>query len=322
MEILNLKTKTAKIFIVFALLFVSIFNLSSQENQNSKSDYSILGIWENGGRFIEFSKDASDNMNMRIVLKPYYRFVYDDASKIRVDVRKIENSNAQFYLTMKYALTRNSVSLPICVENDSLFTSFYKRVKYTENNEDPDFSKRTTPLEGFWIEQGNQNGILLYPNEIPKSIDAYFFSGNSYMKFRYWLDDLEYNTKKAIVKGRSGKSYEFPKLLKRGKFVYSCITSNGSKLRNFETGTYTINKDNNAANGKGLSLTFNKQGAGPGSDAASDTYPDKRFIVMENLPLYILDDNQVFAIGDAYLFRSKVLDLNKEIEKHNSKRRK
>ncbi len=304
-------------------MFFSLGSVFCEEPETSTIRNKLLGVWENGGRFIEFSEDDNvQNMKMRIVLKPYYRFVYDDASKINVEYSKIKNSKSQFYLRYKYALTRNSIALPVCVENNCFFTSFYKRVKYTENNSEPDYETRVNPLEGFWIEQGTRDGILLYPNEMPESIDAYFFTGNSYIKFRYWRDDLVYSTKKAIVKGKSGKTYEFPKLLKRGRFIYSCITSNGRTLRNFETGTYKIKQDANAGKGKGLSLSFKKQGAGPGSDAVSDTYPHKQFIVMEDLPLYILDEGQVFSIGDPYLIHAPITNLDAEIKKHNSKRRK
>ncbi len=326
MILLEIRKKKIRFISILLLVYFSCVNIFAQEeNQNSEfrqDTNRLLVIWENGGRFIEFTELDESHVNMRIVLKPYYRFVYDDASKIKVDYTRIKNSESQFYLKFKYAFSRDSIALPVCVENNSFFTSFYKRVKYTENNSEPNYASRTNPMEGFWIEQGTRDGILLYPQEMPKSIDAYFFTKNSYIKFRYWLDDLVYSKKKAIVKGSSGKSYEFPKLLKRGKYVYSCVTSNGSVLRNFETGVYSINGDKNAADGKGLSLTLKKQGAGPGSDAVADVYPHQRFIEMKNLPLYILDRGQVFSIGDAYLLRSSITNLDAEIKAHNSKRRK
>ncbi len=319
-----LSIKKRKIKFIISLIFVFLFavNTFCQEQDKSEKLNRLLGVWENGGRFIEFSDDNIENLKMRIVLKPYYRFVYDDASKINVEYKRVENSKSQFYLRYKYALTRNSLVIPVCVENNSLFTSFYKKVKYTENNKEPNYSERSNSLEGFWIEQGTRKGILLYPNELPESIDAYFFHGNSYTKFRYWLDDLEYNTKKAVMKDNDGNTYEFPKLLKRGAAVYSCITSNGTKLRNFETGIYSIKTIKNSENEERLALTFDKQGAGPGKTASADTYPHQQFIVMENLPLFILDEGQVFAIGEAYLSRSKITNLDEEIKKHNSKRRK
>ena len=42
----------------------------SQEND------AVMGVWENGGRFVEFyEKDGQ--AQMRVALKPYYATVYD-----------------------------------------------------------------------------------------------------------------------------------------------------------------------------------------------------------------------------------------------------
>ncbi len=312
--------------ITFALMIFSLMNLFCQEensdlikNEPNRQEDEILGIWENGGRFIEFTKDQNEKFNMRIVLKPYYRFVYDDVSKYTTGYGKLENSDSQFYLKVNYTLARKAIVLPVCVERDLFFTSFYKKFSYTVNQKEPDYSLQKNPLEGFWIEQGNRNGVLLYAVEVPKSIDAYFFSGESYIKFRYWLDDLAYNEKKAVIRAGDGNTYEFPKLLKRGELVYSCITSNGKALRNFETGTFFIKAGKNEQGKTNFSLTLNPQGSGPGTHSVADTYPHPDFPVMENLPLYLLDNNSVFAFGAPYLLRSKVSDLDAEIKKHNKK---
>ncbi len=277
----------------------------------------IFGIWENGGRFVEFSKDAANKLNMRIVLKPYYRFVYDEVSKYNVSYKKDENSNSQGYLKIAYPRTRKAIVLPVCIENNLFFTSFYKKFAYTVNGQKPSSLEQKNLLFGFWVEQGNRDGILLYPNEVPKTIDAYFFTEDSYIKFRYWLDDLVYNEKKAFVQGKDGRTYEFPKFLKRGALVYSCITSNGRTLRNFETGTYSVNTGKNESGKENLSLSLHPQGSGPGTHSAPDTYPHPKFPVVENVPLYFLDNNAIFSIGYPYLERSKVFNLDEEIKKHN-----
>jgi len=70
-----------------------------------------------------------------------------------------------------------------------------------------------------------------------------------------------------------------------------------------------------------LFLSFKPLGAGPGTHAAPDTYPKAQFSVLENLPLYIMDDGNVFAMGSPFLIRSDIKDLDAEIEKHNANRR-
>ena len=313
-------------------------NLFGQENTEaalSEKALGIEGIWENGGRFIEFSRDREkDSLDMRVILKPYYRFVYEKMGNFSSSIEALENSNSQFYLRVNYPYVKKAVVFPVCIENNFFFTSFYKKIPYEvkkeradnlletkDENSESSFEGKKNLLNGFWIEQGSPDGILLYPNEAPASIDAYFFTGDDYIRFRYWLDDLEYNDKKVIVKGNDEISYEFPRLLKRGNLVYSCVTNTGSILRNYETGKYTISSDSNAENTQGLFLSFKPLGAGPGTHASPDTYPKAQFSVLENLPLYILDDGKVFAMGSPFLIRSDVKDLDAEIEKQNSKRR-
>ncbi|UTC75870.1 hypothetical protein E4O03_03905 [Treponema sp. OMZ 792] len=317
-------------------LFIA-FNLFGQENVDSplsQKGLSIQGLWENGGRFIEFSKKDEASLDMRIVLKPYYRFVYEKMGNFSTSMETVEDSKSRFYLRIRYPYVKKAVVMPVCIQDDFFFTSFYKKIPYEVKKESADnlfetkdenyeksLEDKKSPLDGFWVEQGSPDGILLYPNEAPESIDAYFFTGDDYIRFRYWLDDLEYNDKKVVVKGNDGTGLEFPRLLKRGSLVYSCVTNTGSVLRNYETGKYIISSDTNAENTKGLFLSFKSLGAGPGTHAAPDTYPKAQFSVLENLPLYILDEGRVFAMGSPFLIRSQVKDLDAEIEKHNSKRR-
>ncbi|MGI5065907.1 hypothetical protein [Treponema putidum] len=319
-------------------LFGPALSLFGQENTGTafpENALDIEGIWENGGRFIEFSRDIEkDSLNMRVVLKPYYRFVYEKMGNFSSSIEAVEDSKTQFYLRISYPYVKKAVVFPVCIEKNYFFTSFYKKIPYEIKKESSDnllepkdensanfLAGKRNLLDGFWIEQGSPDGILLYPNEAPASIDAYFFSGDDYIRFRYWLDDLEYNDKKVIVQMNDGISCEFPRLLKRGSLVYSCVTNTGSILRNYEKGKYTTFSNASAENTQGLSLSFMPSGAGPGTHASPDTYPKAQFSVLENLPLYIMDDGNVFAMGSPFLIRSDIKDLDAEIEKQNAKRR-
>lgn len=323
------------------LLFISIFFLAektaaAQNTDGNKRNASIEGIWENKERFIEFSGLGNTEkpegymekkrtfLTMRTVLKPYYTFVYTEEGNCDVWFENSDelHQNTLLYLHITYPLVKKTAILPVCIENNNLFTSFYERISFTASDEHSNAVAGTyaSPLYGFWIEQGNRSGILLYPEEPPASLDAYFFTDKDYIRFRYWLDDLAYTAKPAYVKSSDGISYEFPKLLKRGDSVYSCITSNGSILRNFETGTYTITQADKAEKGTFI-ITLNKQGSGIGSHAAADTYPHEKFAVMKNLPVYILNGNRIFAFGEPYLTRSHIENLDSIIKEHNSKKR-
>lgn len=361
MYIYNLNKTNIKIKFLLVLGFIFSFDCFSQNINTpilTKSNSRIEGIWENHERFIDFSIISDENktidsnltnvvtsnskndflyLNMRVVLKPYYKYFYKDEGvfKARIELPKKDERDHIIYLNIKYPFVKHMAIMPLVIDDNKLFSSFYARVKF-KSSEDvlPDdyapvgvpseklnyaLGKHSSPLYGFWIERGSQNGILLYPEETPKSIDAYFFTDKDYIRFRYWIDDLAYSDKKAYLKGSDGISYEFPKLLKRGDFIYSCITSNGSILRNYETGTYKLNKK--LSNGEYI-ITLKKQGAGIGLHSVADTYAHKNFSTMENMHLHIMCDNQVFSFGDPYLEKSKISNLDTLINEHNSKRRK
>lgn len=302
-------------FYTLFLIFSSIFFLSAQEN-------SVVGVWENGGRFVEFY-EKEDSKAMRVVLKPYYATVYDEPVLFSNPFENDEMDSV-YALSIRYPSTKRAVSLPIFVYNSYLFTSFYKKVDFEllDGNIDDIEAKEEYPLFGFWVEQGSKDGILLYPNEASNNFDAYFFEDNKYIKFRYWHDEaLEFSEGKAIFKGSSGLYYKVPKMIKRGDMVYSCITTNGSSLRNYECGTYRIETDKFSQD-KGVFLVLDKEGALPGKVATSDVYPNYKYANKESIPLYLMQGSNVFAIGGPFLFRSSHQELDEEIKRHNALRNK
>lgn len=323
------------------LFFLFGMNLAGQTAEDNSVSNPLEGIWENGSRFAEITKSGGgnpDEINIKLVLKTYYTYVYDNSGSFSAVMEKKDGFDSVFNLTAEYPFFKKKPVLPVCAENNALFTSFYEKTKYESAEEtlsdeflpegiDPEkadyaLNRHTSLLYGFWVEQGSPNGLLLYPPEEIKSLDAYFFTENEYIRFRYWLDDLAYNDKTAHFTDAAGNSYQVPKLIERNGLVYSCITSNGRVLRNYEKGTYTVKTETDLEGAEKMTLTLNPSGAGPGSNAAADTYPNPQFPLMENVPLYVLDGGKVFSLGKPYLTRSKVENLDEEIKAHNSKKRK
>ena len=298
----------------FLLIFPLVFSLILF----AEATDAVMGVWENGGRFVEFYEDEGQSQ-MRVALKPYYATVYDAPVTFSNPFETV-GEDATYALSIKYPSSRKVVSLPIFVHSSYLFTSFYKKIDFEllDGSSDNVEARDEYPLFGFWVEQGSKEGILLYPNEIADNFDAYFFEDNKYIRFRYWHDEnLAYSEGKAIFKGSNGLYYKVPKMIKRGEMVYSCITTNGSSLRNYEAGSYTIETDKFSQE-KGVFLVLNKEGALPGKNAVADTYPDYKYGNKESIPLYLMKDGNVFAIGGPFLFRSTIQDLPAEIKKHNA----
>lgn len=300
--------------------FLVIFLIAYSLIAFSQTSSNVMGIWENGGRFVEFyEKDGQ--VQMRVALKPYYATVYDAPISFSNPFETV-TEDATYSLSIKYPSSRKVVSLPIFVHTSYLFTSFYKKIDFEllDGSTDNIEARDEYPLFGFWVEQGSKDGILLYPNDVADNFDAYFFEDNKYIRFRYWHDEnLAYSEGKAIFKGSNGLYYKVPKMIKRGKLVYSCITTNGSSLRNYETGSYTIETDKFSQE-RGVFLVLNKEGASPGKNAVADTYPDYKYANKESIPLYLMKGGSVFAMGGPFLFRSSIQDLDAEIKKHNALR--
>lgn len=318
-------------------LFILSFTLTAQNTAENTAQNILSGVWENGSRFVEFySEDSSkQEQNMRTVLKPYYRFVYGTPIDKVYSIINIESSfdNTENAFTanllIKYPNEKKKFLQPIFVTQKNLFTSFYKKTEIQKEKIDDGSTavssasealEENSLLHGFWIEQGYPNGILLHPAEQIKSFSAYFFYGGRYVKFRYWFDDLAYSDKKAFLDTEEGK-FLFPKMIMHEDRVYSCITNIGSVLRNYETGTFKIEKKSEGE-AQGIFLTLLKDGAGPGKNAISDTYTDYRLKFKESIEIHISQSGREFALGKPFLIRSAVTNLDKEIAEHNSKRRK
>lgn len=345
------------LFCLFVCLFKTV-NTPAQEIVRSPAEQILPGIWENGGRFVEFygGAESSGVDRLRIVLKPFYRFVYDAPVSFTASLKSSPQSADGVFvgiLNLKYPNEKKIFSQPLFVMPEYLFTSFYERVPFEkeyagsadgldgagnsavvpspdgaanavrvipEDNERGPLTDSSV-LHGFWVEQGSKDGILLYPCNPAESFNAYFFYGGRYIKFRYRQGASVYSEKKASFTAEDGGRYLVPKMFVRDGLVYSCITNAGSVLRNYETGSYGIEKSTGARTER-LLLTIVKDGAGPGKNAAAATLPDYVYMFKENAAFYLAPQAGVFALGAPFLVRSSITNLEEEIDAHNKKRKK
>ena len=296
---------------------------------------SLAGVWENGERFIEYTgkADGTEADTLRIVLKTYYRFVYEDMGVYPVRAKQ-DNTGNMYSLNIRYQGARGSVTTNVWVHDNGLFSSFYKKTPYklvSERRETPaspasasadthsqsGYSPSAAVLDGFWVEQGFRDGILIYQQKAPAFFDAFFFNGTQYIKFRYWTGDFEYKEKYAGFAFEDGLQVSVPKFIRQYDTIYSCITDNGSKLKNYEKGSITISDG-----GSGIQqITLTPQGGGPGTHALGDVYPNQKYPKVQGLPFHYSKTDAAFAFGEPFLTRSSILDLQKEISRHNSLKR-
>ena len=298
---------------------------------------SLTGIWENSERFIEFTGKNNNTVvdTLRIVLKTYYCFVYDDMGTYPVTTEQ-DNTGNVYSLQIRYPGFKTPITTGVWVYADGLFTSFYRKIPYNrgaagtqQDNRQSEVigsnvstqsesaePSQSTALDGFWVEQGLRDGILIYQQETPAFFDAFFFSGTQYIRFRYWTGDFEYKEKYARFTFDDGVQVTVPKFIRQYNAVYRCITDNGSKLKNYEKGRVSIDSINDKQ-----CLTLTPQGGGSGSHAVGDVYPHQKYPKIQALPLYYNEKDAAFAFGTPFLIRSSIPDLQGEITRHNSLKR-
>jgi len=312
-------------YVILSLFFILLLPCPAQP---------LAGLWENSERFIEYTEKADGNAEglLRIVLKTYYRFVYEDMGTYPVKVKQEDTENI-YSLNIRYQGFRTPITTSVWVHDNGLFSSFYKKTPHnlvTDTRKSPSSSisaesnahlqpelATSAILDGFWVEQGFRDGILIYQQEAPAFFDAFFFNGTQYIKFRYWTGDFEYKEKYAGFAFDDGLQVTVPKFIRQYDTIYSCITDNGSKLKNYERGIVSISNDSNGIR----QLTLTPQGGGPGTHAIGDVYPNQKYSKIQGLPLYYDESDGAFAFGEPFLTRSSILDLQEEITRHNSLKR-
>jgi len=347
-----------KRLLCFGLCAILSFSMRGQTvtapASSTASASSVIGLWENSSRFVQFTPDGK----MRIVLKPYYGFVYEDTGTIPYVIDSIANplgeSSAVSQIAVRYAGEKTAQFVPSAIIGNGLYFRFYRKLDAaailalsgSTDNMTPTtmtppgaaaadsattagtvatagtattagtVATANTPanaatsapvtvpaLAGFWMAEGNADELRLYRSDDVKEFFCYYFAGDTYYLIRYWQTDARFKDVQAQFSSKSGESYTIPKFIKINETLYTCITSTGSVLRNYEYGTFAL------ADG---TISFK-----PSNIAYSGTAARVRVPVS----VVLSGDGIILAFGKPYLSRSKITDLDAEIKAHNGLRR-
>lgn len=302
----------------------------------------VAGIWENSSRFIEFRNEGK----MRVVLKPYYGFVYEDSGVMPCadadasasaqsapavgdatePALALVSSPSVHRLALRYAGEKYDQLVPLAVIGDGMYFRFFRRVESSSarvaeagavqtgtmpavaptsgaNASQDAAAHGSAVFSGFWIAAGNADALRIYRSGEVEEFFSYYFSGSTYYRIRYWITDGLKRDVNAQFEGPDGSTIEIPKFITIGETLYTCITSTGTTLRNYEKGTFAL---------KDGTVSFKPAVVAYAGTAAS---------VRKPLPYASSADGAVLAIGAPYLVKSKVADLDAEIKAHNGKRR-
>lgn len=274
--------------------------------ESASSDASIFGIWESSSRFIEISPEG----RMRIVLKPYYAFVYEDAGWIpcQVSEESAFGDVAVYTLSVSYPGQRAPQAFSAAViDGESLYTGFFIKEEEADAAPNAQATGQEDPAEtlsGFWVYCGSADGIKLYGESPAEDFFCLYFDGSRYYRIRYWLTDARFTPLRAVFSRAGAQSQDqlsVPKFLYRGGFLYTCVTGTGTTLRSYEQGTWEL------------------------LEGAISFYADKIVFAesrqSETALVRFSGDGEVMLLGKPQFARSKISDMDAEIAEHNLKRR-
>jgi hypothetical protein len=342
------------------IALISLPLLNAENSQTSQVAPALAGVWENKSRFVEFSGDG----RMRVILKPYYGFVYEDTGwmpyaetsvaattgtaasdpegatksspsiingagttdsagtgSLSAQVPPIAfagDSPAIHGVAVRYAGEKTDMLAPAAILGDGMFFRFYRKLADSSIGGPAAVTTATAgdgsalsagdgaiaaAMQGFWLASGNADALLLYKTEPADEFFSYCFIGTNYYRIRYWIADVRYKNVQASFSGPDGATLSIPKFIPLNGVLYTCITSTGTALRNFERGTFTV---------KSGAVTLK-----PGNIV----YEGTAAAVMNPIRVNLSPDGTVLALGEPYLSRSSVSDVDAEIKKHNGLRR-
>lgn len=293
---------------------------STDPNTRMAVPEALHGVWENTNRFVEFTEN-----DMRIVLKPYYRFVYEPFPPLPcISLPRSPHVPAEGVHALSLSYPRDKKTYPFTVVriDDALFLNFLVRLPLPDDEADPGAEiergadgeipvpvSGTTnhdtdlpaALDGAWLPAGSVPALRLYPVEPAEDFFIYIFDGDRYFRIRYWKTDARERAFNGRFTGKDGHEYHLPKFIRIDGILYTCITSTGRIIRNFEEGSVGIEDG-------GLRFDPDRV-VFKGSEAAY------------RHPVPYTLDGDVLAFGEPYLVRSIVTDLDATIAEHNAKRR-
>ncbi len=310
-------------FLAFLLCVLLFAPLCGDTGEKHTVPEALHGVWENEARFVEFTGDS-----MRIVLKPYYRFFYEPFPPLScagLPPSMYAPPEGVHSLSLRYPGEKHPYPFTLARAGDALFLNFMVRLPLSDDDAEQygtielpaTGSGSTEPrdaanpatldaelpagLDGVWLPAGSVPALRLYPVEPAEDFFMVVFDGNRYFRIRYWKTEARERDLNGRFTGKNGKEYHLPKFFRIDGTLYTCISATGTIIRNFEQGRVRVEDG---------ALRFDPdQVVFKGTEAAY------------RHPVRCTLDGDVLALGEPYLVRSVVTDLDAVIAEHNAKRR-
>ncbi len=126
-------------------------------------------------------------------------------------------------MTVQYPGQKQPISIPIAVFGGSLYLDFMISQSPAEFTGDV-----------FWKAASNTTAISLNVPTVSTEVYSLYRSGAAAYRVRYWLTDMSYDETALAVLNDGSTSVSFPKHLRIGSAVYTCVPGRGTQVRNAE----------------------------------------------------------------------------------------
>ena len=267
-------------------------------------------IWENPERFFELRDDGS----CRIILKPYYGFLYEEFPDYKYSGGDISGSE-YVELGLKFPGEKQIINIPCMITSGGLFLEIKKK------NEafNPGFNVNGEySLQGLYIPCGNRSGLLLSEPPVLDEVYAWFFYEDVYFRVRYWITDRPNSPDLRSSITYDGKEIFFPRTLEISGVIYTCVTINETEVRHYEAGKWELlyGEEGN----KNIRLKPEKvTGKYVKEHPAKSPYKEDYI-----LPVFFSSDGVYLSLGEPYLVPAEIKssgEMDGVIKDHNSQRR-
>lgn len=271
---------------------------------------SAYSLWENQGRFFELRDDGF----CRIILKPYYGFLYEEFPDFEYSGEGISGSG-YVELELKYPGEKQIVNIPCMVTSGGLFLDFLKKdetYKADYNAAEP------ASLQGLYLPCGNRSELLLSLPPVLEEVYAWFFYEGIYFRVRYWITDRSYSPDLKSSVTYDGKEIFFPRTLEISGVVYTCVTINETEIRHYEKGTWEFVSGEDGKEAIKL-RPENATGKYVKEHPLKSPYKDDY-----GLKVYFSPDGVYLSMGEPYLYPAEIQsseEMKDVIKEHNSQRR-
>ncbi len=191
------------------------------------------------------------------------------------DVLIAENQNSGAWdIEVKYSGHKiggeDTYHVPVAVIGNKLYLKF--AVKEEDSDSVPSGGlldgitiQSENLYDGYWLDAGNANGILVCPPVTNKELLSYYVTNDCVYHIRYWRTDMEYDAKTQAVFTDGDKTFSVPKHLLSAGVTYTCTLGRRTRIRNitksstlpepYDINNILVQKHTKDANGKDCTYT-------------------------------------------------------------------